>query len=302
MAFKNLIGQKFNRWTVVDGPTRTTSDGDRYWLCECECGTRREVRGSSLRKNKSFSCGCYKKQKLSERTNLIGQKFDKLTVIAKSLNSTYGNIIWKCKCDCGNEVERSTTYLHRKNFKHSCGCAMVEHLKKDITNQRFGKLVVIQELNERHPNNNKLLWLCRCDCGNLIKLSLSSLTSGNTTSCGCINYSIGEKNIETLLKQNKICFKSQYTNQELKLKKYDFAILDNNSLPIRFIEFDGKQHYSNISGIWGSAESLTDIQQRDQVKNEYALSHNIPLVRIPYWERDNITLDMILGDQYLIKK
>lgn len=44
------------------------------------------------------------------------------------------------------------------------------------------------------------------------------------------------------------------------------------------------------------------IKRRDNEKNEYALSHNIPLVRIPYWERDNITLDMLLGDQYLISK
>ena len=30
--------------------------------------------------------------------------------------------------------------------------------------------------------------------------------------------------------------------------------------------------------------------------------HNIPLVRIPYKERDNITLDLIMGDKYLIKE
>lgn len=49
---------------------------------------------------------------------------------------------------------------------------------------------------------------------------------------------------------------------------------------------------------WGKLET---IQKRDKVKNNYALTHNIPLVRIPYWERDNITLDMIMGNQYLIK-
>ena len=49
---------------------------------------------------------------------------------------------------------------------------------------------------------------------------------------------------------------------------------------------------------WGKLETT---QKRDKVKNDYALTHNIPLVRIPYWERDNITLDMIMGDQYLIK-
>lgn len=301
MAFQNLVGQKFNLWTVIDGPTRRTSDGDRYWQCKCECGTQREVRGSSLRRGKSISCGCYRKKKLSERTDLIGQVFDKLTVIEKSPNSTYGNIMWKCKCQCGNEIERSTSYLHRSDFKHSCGCAMVESLKKDITNQRFGKLIAIKELNERHPSNNKILWLCQCDCGNIVKLPLSSLTSGNTSSCGCINYSIGEKNIETLLLFNNISFKSQYTNKELNLKKYDFAILNNDNQPIRFIEFDGRQHYDNISGLWNSPESLEDIQERDKIKNEYALSNNIPLVRIPYWERDKITLEMLMGDKYLVR-
>ena len=47
---------------------------------------------------------------------------------------------------------------------------------------------------------------------------------------------------------------------------------------------------------------LEDNQKRDKEKNKYALSHNIPLIRIPYWERDNITLEMLLGDQYLIKE
>lgn len=40
----------------------------------------------------------------------------------------------------------------------------------------------------------------------------------------------------------------------------------------------------------------------DEIKNEYAFSHGIDLVRIPYWERDNITLNMLLGNQYLVMK
>ena len=82
-----------------------------------------------------------------------------------------------------------------------------------------------------------------------------------------------------------------------KIGRYDFVILKNNT-PIRLIEFDGEQHYKNIAN-WDSLELQ---QKRDQIKNEYAISHNIPLVRIPYWERDNITLDMIMGDQYEVPK
>ena len=37
------------------------------------------------------------------------------------------------------------------------------------------------------------------------------------------------------------------------------------------------------------------------MKNEWAKKHNIPLVRIPYWERDKITIDDLLGNKYLIK-
>lgn len=78
--------------------------------------------------------------------------------------------------------------------------------------------------------------------------------------------------------------------------RYDFAILKDNNV-VRLIEFDGEQHFMEIPA-WGKLEIT---QKRDKIKNDYALTHNIPLVRIPYWERDNITLDMIMGDQYLIK-
>ena len=53
--------------------------------------------------------------------------------------------------------------------------------------------------------------------------------------------------------------------------------------------------------MWNNAESLEIIQEWDRLKNEYAKNHNLPLVRIPYWYRDKITLDMLLGDQFLIE-
>lgn len=54
----------------------------------------------------------------------------------------------------------------------------------DRTGQRFGKLVVL----ERNGTNTlkKVLWRCRCDCGNTLDVVAGSLVTGNTTSCGCI--------------------------------------------------------------------------------------------------------------------
>ena len=37
------------------------------------------------------------------------------------------------------------------------------------------------------------------------------------------------------------------------------------------------------------------LHQNDILKDEYAIAHNIPLIRIPYWERDNISLEMLIG-------
>ena len=238
---------------------------------------------------------------MAKALNLIGQKFDRLTVLEKTDKRSCGSIVWKCQCDCGNICERSSNVLKRKQQHHSCGCFNHEQIstlsKKDLTNMRFGKLIALEPTEKR--SGTCIVWKCQCDCGNIVEVRSGSLTTGNTSSCGCINYSIGEKNIEKILKENNISYISQYTNSELKLKKYDFALLTKNTIT-RLIEFDGEQHYNDLKGLWNSSESLEEIQQRDKEKNQWAKENNIPLVRIPYWERDNITLEMILGDRYLV--
>ena len=69
--------------------------------------------------------------------------------------------------------------------------------------------------------------------------------------------------------------------------------------PFRLIEYDGEFHYKTVPA-FGGEKTLLKTLERDKIKNDYALSHNIPLVRIPYTERDNITLETIIGDKYLI--
>lgn len=44
MAKENLIGQKFNRWTVIDAAPPRYKNHATFWLCQCECGTIREVK------------------------------------------------------------------------------------------------------------------------------------------------------------------------------------------------------------------------------------------------------------------
>lgn len=60
-SFKDLTGQKFNRWTVLRvGKRRTVPCGQTktYWICQCDCGTIKEIYSHSLISGKSKTCYC----------------------------------------------------------------------------------------------------------------------------------------------------------------------------------------------------------------------------------------------------
>jgi hypothetical protein len=57
----NLIGRKFGRWRVLALEPDIKS-GHRRWLCQCDCGTVRQVASGSLLQKRSISCGCYQRE------------------------------------------------------------------------------------------------------------------------------------------------------------------------------------------------------------------------------------------------
>lgn len=54
----DLTGVRFGRWIVIARTDRVSDSYDRFWLCQCDCGTEREVRRQTLIKKESTSCGC----------------------------------------------------------------------------------------------------------------------------------------------------------------------------------------------------------------------------------------------------
>lgn len=218
---------------------------------------------------------------------------------------------WNCKCKCGKE-KVIPGYELRKGHTLSCGCLKGKRLvkysptakgssptnKKNLVGLRVGKLVVIKDSGQR-TDHGEILWLCQCDCGNQTLVKTSHLVRKNrdgTSSCGCL-ISKGEDKIKKILLKNNIIFKKEKVYKGLVSKKnkplrYDFLI--NNQF---LLEYDGEQHYKE----WDLGEqTLMERQENDQIKNEYAKSHNIPLKRIPYWDFDQITLENIMSDKWLI--
>jgi hypothetical protein len=54
----------------------------------------------------------------------------------------------------------------------------------NLEGKKFGQLTVIKKLKKR--KYGKVVWLCECNCGNIIETVTGNLRSGNTKSCGCL--------------------------------------------------------------------------------------------------------------------
>jgi hypothetical protein len=61
---------------------------------------------------------------------------------------------------------------------------ILHHNAKDITSQRFGRLVALGPVAVNA--NRKVMWLCQCDCGNTAPVASTQLRFGKTRSCGCL--------------------------------------------------------------------------------------------------------------------
>lgn len=239
------------------------------------------------------------------KIDLTNKEYRFFKVLKRNTERTGKNVWWDCQCNCGKIFTATTTDINKEKVK-SCGCMKAQLLSEahlqDLTGQTFGNLTVLKRdlIHEQHGQKIRTYWWCKCKCGNIVSIERTHLVNRTKISCGCQN-SIGEFNIHKILQENHIFYTSQYTNSELKTDKdgylkFDFAILDDDDHIVRFIEFDGIQHNQPDEYF----NDFENIQKRDQQKNLYCKEKQIPLVRIPYYKRDSITLEDLMGDRFLI--
>lgn len=320
---KKYINKQYDELTAIS-PVILTDEGAinqkgyrSWWLFQCSCGNKicghiRNVTDTT----KSHDCGHVRKQHFLDK--YIGQTFNYLTVISLDENYKKDNNIksfaayYKCKCKCGNYKTVRITALTSGEVK-SCGCLKLEQDKVnlvhgynliDLTGHQFGLLTVLYR-SEKIVKDGDVIWVCQCQCGQIIERRSSSLRKGLSYSCGCVSMSVGERKIRDILLENNIdflydttYFKDLFTSNN-GIGRYDFIILDDNQKPTRLIEFDGKQHFESIN-YFGGQKYLEKIKTNDNIKNDYAKKHNIPLVRIPYTEINQIYYENLFNDKFLI--
>ncbi len=123
------------------------------------------------------------------RVDITGQRFGRLTVRkpTKKYRRKY-YIFWECLCDCGKTVFVTSNDLQTGNTK-ACGCLVGKAHTKNLTGQRFGRLVALNPTSRRSCDGS-IVWKLRCDCGRIVFTNVNSLNSGHTKSCGCLKYAV----------------------------------------------------------------------------------------------------------------
>lgn len=116
--------------------------------------------------------------------------------------------------------------------------------------------------------------------------------------CPHCKASKGETKLASILNNHSIDFITQYKFDDCRDKyplPFDFYLTNYNIC----IEYDGELHYSPLYlKQWTREEAvqkLIETQNRDDIKNKYCKEKNIPLIRIPYWELNN--MEYFLFDQ-----
>lgn len=233
--------------------------------------------------------------------NLIGKTFNLLEVIDGPIRKN-NKIYWRCKCECGAEKEIRADGLKNGTTK-SCGCfkkkiliqGNIERQTVDLQNIRFGKLIAKEKTDKRN-NDGRVIWNCLCDCGNWIEVDSHSLQQKKIQSCGCLK-SKGEFIISSLLKAYAIPFTTQQTFENCRFSdsgyyaRFDFYI--NNQY---LLEYDGEQHfyYKSNPNTWNTEQNYLKTIAHDEYKNQWCKENNIPLIRIPYTELEDLSIEDIL--------
>lgn len=121
-------GEVFGLLTVI----APNPDNPRQWLCRCQCGRETSVEAHNLRSGHTKSCGCLARKARAWRTlDLTGQRFGRLIALEPTEKRQRTSVVWRCRCDCGNEVFVSAGKL-TGGIARSCGCLQADQRKKNM--------------------------------------------------------------------------------------------------------------------------------------------------------------------------
>lgn len=271
---------------------------------ECHCGNPFERAFTVFKNQKAFYCNeCSK----SKRNRLTYEKIKHFVEVesnsgCKLLSEEFigSDYDLKFKCACGRPFSRKF-YNFKFHKQYECGRCLgkmawdlgtVKHFVEIESDSRC-KLIS----TEYTGVHDKLIF--KCPCGEVFKRDFNSFRRLEAYACySCSSKkSKGEKIIADFFNDILVKYKEQDTHTNLtglfnRSLRFDFLVHDDINNHTFSIEYDGEQHFFPVDfagkGEKWAVDRHTDCVFRDKIKNQYCINSNIPLLRIPYWEFDNI--------------
>lgn len=271
----------------------------------CSCGNIIQRAFANIRPNKDGKMVCekcrYSKQSLHQKHSDDYVKstieFSGCVWISGSYINNDSELCIKCKCG-NNFYTNFNNFTNKKKPKIQCNdCGF----KKRTNSLRFSFNHVKDEIESKgcrlisdfYENDGSKITI-QCNCGNLFNTTFINFVSKSKNRCDeCTRKkSKGEIEIERILLENDIPYKTQFSIAECKYKsplKFDFCIFESKDFDkIRLLlEYDGEQHFEPISRFGGESSFYSQLE-KDRIKNEYCAKNNLRLERVPYYDFKNI--------------
>lgn len=268
----------------------------------CDCGNIFEASISNAYRRKR-GCGNCNRSEFADNKELFEEKayesvktfFDLIEDLNyEALNDYKKNMdVINIKCNKHNEIWETRPNYILNGHGRCKKCIDEEITEKRIIRQkeRFEEKIkddnFIKLVGEFKGLENETDFECLV-CGNIYKTKPVYYYYYNSR-CPKCKASKGELKIIKYLNEKNIKYKHEYSFDEFRgkrnrLYRFDFAILGKRNGVKALIEYDGIMHYKKKR----KNQDLFECMERDNIKSEYAKKKKIKLIRIPYWEIDNI--------------
>lgn len=200
------------------------------------------------------------------------------------------NVFWKCPI-----CNRSWKAIIQGRTRLGNPCSHVERNRKERKVPESIMSELSQTRNARDllddfPHTTKKYWWKCSFCGHEWNCRLGDRIS-KESGCPKCSSSKGEKRVSGFLSNANMRFAEQKTFDDCRNKRklpFDFYLIDHNTI----IEYDGEFHFDlpkfRFKNIEIFKDGIAQTQKHDTIKTKYCEDSGIKLIRIPYWEYDNI--------------
>ena len=249
------------------------------------CGHERKIYPSSIIRGKGHCPQCEVRKPKKRTTETLSKEIEEKTNKEYSLLGEFSGTHNKVEIkhnQCGHIFsmaprdflagQRCPKHRYEKSSKSN---KIDESVVRNRIKENLGEEYSMIEYNG--SSRNGIFKHSKCD--KEFKSVPYQLIKG-VTGCPHCYKSKGEDLVEKYLLENNYTYKKQYIFKDCKNIRplpFDFAIFKDDKLEC-LIEYDGEQHFKPKFGI----ENFEATKRNDEIKNNYCISKDINLIRIPY--------------------